>query len=172
MPDSSNWAHKGKTPPEAFRRIRRGVDQIQYYRCNVIIGLVHMKVERRPVLWPQLLSLAHSSGAIRWGVLWRMSVGEAREMSRRPRCAMRTLQDRRPSTFICGSRGRTDGVHGTAYAHQGRWRVGLALRMFLAMMASSRTWKSNMPAQTKSAPFSYAYRKPSLGWIAPAAITL
>jgi hypothetical protein len=42
----------------------------------------------------------------------------------------------------------------TTYERQGRWRAGLPLKMFLAMIVSSRTWKSNMPAQMKSAPFS------------------
>jgi len=45
-------------------------------------------------------------------------------------------------------------THRSIYARQGRWRVGLPLRIFLAMIVSSRTWKSNMPAQMKSAPFS------------------
>ena len=45
------------------------------------------------------------------------------------------------------------------YARQGRRRVTPAFRMFRAMIASSRTWKSNMPAQMKSAPFSNAYWK-------------
>ena len=58
------------------------------------------------------------------------------------------------------------------YAVQGRWRVVVAARTFRAMIASSRTWKSNMPAQMKSAPFSKAYWKPSCGWMAPAAMTL
>ena len=40
------------------------------------------------------------------------------------------------------------------YAHQGRRRLRLPLRRFRAMMTSSRTWKSNMPAQMKSAPLS------------------
>ena len=41
-----------------------------------------------------------------------------------------------------------------------------------AIFTSSTTWKSNMPTQQKSAPFSKAYRKPSFGWIAPAPNTL
>lgn len=49
MPAPSDWTHKSKTPPEAFRHIRRGVDQIQRYYYNIIIGLVHTKVKRKSV---------------------------------------------------------------------------------------------------------------------------
>jgi hypothetical protein len=40
--------HKSKTPPEAFRHIRRGVDQTYYY-YKEIIDLVHTKVKQKPV---------------------------------------------------------------------------------------------------------------------------
>jgi hypothetical protein len=40
--------YKSKTPPEAFRHIRRGVDQTYYY-YKEIIDLVHTKVKQKPV---------------------------------------------------------------------------------------------------------------------------
>jgi hypothetical protein len=39
-------AYKNKTPPEAFRRVRRGVDQTYCY-YTIIIDLVHTKVKRK-----------------------------------------------------------------------------------------------------------------------------
>ncbi len=54
------------------------------------------------------------------------------------------------------------GVSGR-YACHGRSRFRLPDRIFFAMAASSRIWKSNIPAQAKSAPFSKTYRKPTRG---------
>ena len=49
------------------------------------------------------------------------------------------------------------------YALQGRCLSILPLRIFFAMMASSITWKSNIPTHAKSAPFSKACLNPSRG---------
>ena len=43
-----------------------------------------------------------------------------------------------------------------AKARQGRWRLRSASRTLQTILASSTTWKSYMPMQTKSAPFSKA----------------
>ena len=43
------------------------------------------------------------------------------------------------------------------HASHGRSRLSPPARIFLAMMTSSVTWKSNIPTQRKSAPFSKAY---------------
>ena len=40
-------APKNKTPPEAFRRVRRGVNQFFYKEYGMIIGSVHTKVKRK-----------------------------------------------------------------------------------------------------------------------------
>jgi len=59
-------------------------------------------------------------------------------------------------------RERSISADGKSYPRQGRF-LRRSLRMFLAMMTFSLTWKSSIPTQAKSAPFSNAYLKPSLG---------
>jgi hypothetical protein len=73
MPASLRWADKSKTPPEAFRHVRRGVDQIHYY-YNEIIGSVHAEVKRKINncdLWTPQVQNAHSlpfrQGVRLWG---------------------------------------------------------------------------------------------------------
>ena len=57
-------------------------------------------------------------------------------------------------------------------AIQGLIRSGKSVRTSLMILASSTIWKSNIPTQAKSAPFSKAYLKPSFGEMAPAPRTL
>src|SRR5512133_308424 len=60
---------------------------------------------------------------------------------------------------------------GFHYALHSRLRFTLP-RISITIFTSSTTWKSNIPTQMKSAPFSNAHLNPSFGSIAPAANTL